>query len=137
MILVLATTSLELVMPALKEVGAQKTPMGPTLLFAASLADFLSSLAITFFAMWSQFGLTCRLASPLLPFVAFVLPLWLGRLWIWWNPERAGKLLSNEDPMEMGVRVALALLFLFVAGHDGSKRRGSMVFHAFSPYHEL
>ena len=115
MTLVLATTSLGLVMPALKEVGAQKTPLGQTLLFAASLADFLSLLAITFFVMWSQFGLTWRLASPLLLFVAFVLLLWLGRLWVWWNPEKAGKLLSNEDPLEMGVRLSLALLFLFVA----------------------
>lgn len=115
MTLVLATTSLGLVMPALKEVGAQRTTLGQTLLLAASLADFLSLLAITFFVMWNKFGVSWRLASPLVLFAGFVLLLWLGRLWVWWNPEKAGRLLSNEDPLEMGVRLSLALLFLFVA----------------------
>jgi Kef-type K+ transport system membrane component KefB len=47
--LVLATTSLGLVMPTLREMDIQKTPFGQTVLIAASLADFLTLLSITLF----------------------------------------------------------------------------------------
>jgi Kef-type K+ transport system membrane component KefB len=41
--------------------------------------------------------------------------LWAGRLWAWWNPERAERFLGSQDTEELGVRLSLALLFLFVA----------------------
>ncbi|MEJ2657004.1 MAG: cation:proton antiporter, partial [Desulfobacterales bacterium] len=113
--LVLTTTSLGLVMPTLREVGIQKTPFGQTMLIAASLADFLTLLGITFFILWRQHGIDWHFFSPLPLFVGFGILLWAGRLWAWWNPERAERLLGAQDSQELGVRLSLALLFLFVA----------------------
>jgi Kef-type K+ transport system membrane component KefB len=115
MALVLSTTSLGLVMPTLREVGIQRTPFGQTILIAASLADFLTLLGITFFILWRQHGIDWHFFSPLPLIAGFGIILWAGRLWAWWNPERAGYLLGARDSEELGVRLSLALLFLFVA----------------------
>jgi Kef-type K+ transport system membrane component KefB len=113
--LVLTTTSLGLVMPTLREVGIQRTPFGQTILIAASLADFLTLLGITFFILWRQHGIDWHFFSPLPLIVGFGILLWAGRLWAWWNPEQAERLLGAQDSQELGVRLSLALLFLFVA----------------------
>ncbi len=115
MAMVLTTTSLGLVMPSLRELGIQKTPFGQTILIAASLADFLTLLGITFFVLWRQHGLDWHFFSPLPLIVGFGIILWAGRLWAWWHPERAERLLGARDSQELGVRLSLALLFLFVA----------------------
>lgn len=115
MALVLTTTSLGLVMPTLREVGIQKTHLGQTILIAASLADFLTLLGITFFILWHQYGVGWHFFTPLPLLAGFAVLLWAGRLWAWWNPERAQRLLGERNSHELGVRLSLALLFLFVA----------------------
>jgi Kef-type K+ transport system membrane component KefB len=115
MALVLTTTSLGLVMPIIKELGIQKSPYGQSILIAASLADFLTLFGITFFILWRDYGLGWRFVSPLPFIIGFGIILWAGRLWAWWNPERAERFLGSQDAQELGVRLSLALLFLFVA----------------------
>ncbi|THB64279.1 MAG: cation:proton antiporter [Desulfovibrio sp.] len=113
--LVLSTTSLGLVVPSLKEAGLSKTPRGQAMLIAATLADFLTLFAITFFVLFHNHGLDWRFLAPVPLFAGFALLLKLGRLWAWWHPEAAARLLGQEDAQEIGVRLSLALLFLFVA----------------------
>ena len=115
MALVLTTTSLGLVMPTIKEIGIQKSPFGQSILIAASLADFLTLFGITFFILWRDYGLGWHFISPLPLIAGFGIILWAGRLWAWWNPEQAEKFLGSQDSQEVGVRLSLALLFLFVA----------------------
>ncbi|MCF8044103.1 MAG: cation:proton antiporter [Desulfarculaceae bacterium] len=115
MALVLSTTSLGLVLPILKESGMVKSPLAQTILVAATLADFLTLLLLTLYNSWHMHGVSWRLALPIPLFVGFGLLLWLGRLWAWWHPELAQRLLLSDDPQEQGVRFSLALLFLFVA----------------------
>ena len=113
--LVLTTTSLGLVVPSLKEAGISKTRLGQAILIAATLADFLTLMGITFFVLWHDHGLSWRFAAPLPLFVGFAVLLKLGRLWVWWHPEAASRILGDHDSQEMGVRLSLALLFLLVA----------------------
>jgi Kef-type K+ transport system membrane component KefB len=113
--LVLTTTSLGLVMPTLKELNLTRTPLGQGILVAASLADFLTLFGITFLVLWNRYGVSWRFALPLPLFVGFAVLLWAGRLWAWWNPRQAERLLATQDPQEVGVRLSLALLFLLVA----------------------
>ncbi|MFP4168792.1 MAG: cation:proton antiporter [Desulfonatronovibrionaceae bacterium] len=113
--LVLATTSLGLVMPAIKDAGLSRSKFGQNLLLAASLADFVTLLAITLYVLGHKHGLDWQLFNPLLLFFGFGFLLWAARLWAWWNPERAEALLAAEDANEQGVRLALALLFCMVA----------------------
>lgn len=113
--LVLTTTSLGLVVPSLKEAGISRTRHGQAILIAATLADFLTLMAITFFVLWHEHGLSWRFAAPLPLFVGFAVLLRLGRLWVWWHPDKAARILGDHDSQEMGVRLSLALLFLLVA----------------------
>lgn len=113
--LILATTSLGLVMPAIKEAGLNRSNFGQNLLLAASLADFLTLLGITAYVLGHKYGFHWKLFQPLILFVGFGFLLWIARLWAWWYPERAERLLSAGDANEQGVRMALALLFCMVA----------------------
>jgi Kef-type K+ transport system membrane component KefB len=113
--LILTTTSLGLVMPTLKEAGVHKLPFGQSVLIAASLADFLTLLGIAFFILWRRYGVSWWFISPLPLFVGFGIVLWIGRIWAWWNPRQVERLLGTEDSHELGVRLSLAILFLFVA----------------------
>ena len=113
--LILSTTSLGLVLPTLQETGLSRQPLGQSMLIAATLADFLTLLGITFYILWHQYGMGWRFLGPLPLFVGFAFLLRAGRLWAWWHPETAGRLLAREDSHELGVRLALALLFFFVA----------------------
>lgn len=113
--LVLSTTSLGLVVPSLKEAAMSKTRRGQAILIAATLADFLTLFAITFYVLWHRHGLDWRFLTPLPLFIGFGLLLRLGRLWAWWHPQAAARLIGEADTQELGVRLSLALLFLFVA----------------------
>jgi Kef-type K+ transport system membrane component KefB len=114
MALVLTTTSLGLVMPALRDAGLSRTQFGQSVLISATLADFLTLLGITFVVLWKNYGLSWQFAFPLPLFVAFGIALWALRLWAWWNPERAERLFLGAGSQEQGVRMALAMLFIFV-----------------------
>jgi Kef-type K+ transport system membrane component KefB len=113
--LVLSTTSLGLVVPTLKDTGASQSPLGQNALIAATLADFLTLFAITFFLLWHEKGFGWEFLRPLPLFVGFGVLLKLTQFLAWWYPEKVGRLLADRDSQELGVRFSLALLFLFVA----------------------
>ncbi len=114
--LVLSTTSLGLVMPTLREAGLNTTQMGQDILIASTLADFLTLFGITFFLLWLQNGVSWNFVLPVILFAGFALLLRLGRLWVWWYPGQAEKVLGiQSDAQEIGVRFSMALLFLLVA----------------------
>ena len=117
MALVLSTTSLGLVLPTLRETGLNRTELGQDILIAASLADFLTLFGITFFILYIEYGLSWRLVLPVPLFLGFGVVLRLGRLWAWWHPDKAERLLGKNgggDAQGNRVRLSIALLFLFV-----------------------
>lgn len=116
--LILSTTSLGLVVPTLHHVGVTKTPLGQSILISASLADFLTFFGITFYVLFEKHGFTWQFIIPIPVFIFFALVLWIARLWVWWNPEKATKLVGKSGPSELGVRFSMALLFIFVALSD-------------------
>ncbi len=118
MALVLSTTSLGLVLPGLRDAGLGRGPFAQTILIAATLADFLTLLGITVYNLWFIHGLSWRLLLPLPIFTGFGVVFYLGRLWAWWHPHAAERLLMSDDPSEQGVRFAMALLFLLVGLSD-------------------
>ncbi|MDY0375550.1 MAG: cation:proton antiporter [Desulfobacterium sp.] len=113
--LVLSTTSLGLVVPTLSDTGASQSPLGQNALIAATLADFLTLFAITFFLLWHQNGFGWDFLRPLPLFIGFGILLKLVKFLAWWYPEKTGRLLADRDSQELGVRFSMALLFLFVA----------------------
>lgn len=115
MALVLSTTSLGLVMPTLKESGLSRTDLGQSILIAATLADFFTLFGITFYILYVHNGFGLEFFRPFPLFIGFGVLLRLGRVWAWWHPKQAEKILGlREDAQEIGVRLSIALLFLFV-----------------------
>lgn len=113
--LVLSTTSLGLLARILRDVEITKTPLGQGILISAILANFLTFFGITFYILFKKHGFTWQFILPVPAFILFGLLLWLARLWVWWNPEKAARLLGKSGPSELGVRFSMALLFVFVA----------------------
>lgn len=113
--LVLSTTSLGLVVPTLKDENASQSDLGQNALIAATLADFLTLFAITFFLLWHEKGFGWDFLRPLPLFLGFGILLKLVQFLAWWYPEKVERLLADRDSQELGVRFSLALLFLFVA----------------------
>jgi len=113
--LVLSTTSLGLVVPTLRDTETSQTPLGQHTLIAATLADFLTLLAITFYILWQQSGFGWEFLRPLPLFIGFGVMLKAAQFLVWWYPEKGGRLLADRDSQELGVRFSMALLFLFVA----------------------
>ena len=114
MTLVLATTSVGLVVPTLRSSRRIATPLGQDILIAALLADFLTLLAVTVVALLAQFGVSYQLLA--LPAFAVVVGgvLVLIRRAAWWWPERFARLFDEDDPDELGIRFSLALMLVFV-----------------------
>lgn len=115
MALILATVSLGLVVPTLKERGLTSTSYGQTLLLTALLADFVTMFLITIVAGWVASGPTLRLFLGLLVVVAFAVALRAGRAL-----QRAPQITSvfegfTHATAQLPLRGSLALMLAFVA----------------------
>lgn len=112
--LVLATTSVGLVVPTLRATGVAPTPLGQMILISALLADFLTLVGVTIYAIVAEHGFgPSLLGFPVLVLAILVVLVGLRRL-AWWYPEKFERLFAPEDPEELGIRASLALMFVFV-----------------------
>ena len=111
---VLATTSVGLVVPTLRSTRVAATPLGQVILISALMADFLTLVGVTVYAIVFEFGLGWQLVNfPILVFSILIVLMALRRL-AWWFPERFERLFARDDPEEIGIRASLALMFVFV-----------------------
>lgn len=112
--LLLATTSVGLVVPTLRGTRRTGTTLGQLILISALLADFLTLIGVTAFALVMEHGPGWSLLNiPILFGVNAALLLGLRRV-AWWRPRWFERLFMSHDPEEMGIRTCLALLFIFV-----------------------
>jgi Kef-type K+ transport system membrane component KefB len=110
----LATTSVGLVVPTLRNTRRTATHLGQFILIAALMADLLTLIGVTVFALIHEHGLGWQLMSvPVLFVVVAVLLIILKRV-VWWHPEWFERLFISNDPSELGIRASLALMFVIV-----------------------
>jgi Kef-type K+ transport system membrane component KefB len=115
MAFVLATTSVGLVVPTLRSTRRTQTRLGQAILVSALLADFLTLLGVTAFALLKgQGGGAHLLRIPGFFAVAAVILLLLKWV-VWWRPEWFDRFFQIDDPEEIGTRASLALMLTFVA----------------------
>jgi Kef-type K+ transport system membrane component KefB len=114
MTIVLATTSVGLVVPTLRNTRRSATPLGQTILLSAILADFLTLVGVAFLAVVHEHGVSFDLLKIPALFLAIVVVLRALQLFVWWYPERFRRLFSGDDPEELGIRSCLALMLAFV-----------------------
>jgi Kef-type K+ transport system membrane component KefB len=114
LMLILATTSVGLVVPTLRSTRRMGTRMGQAILVSALLADFLTLLGVTILAVVEEKGAGLQLLKVPGFFVFVAMALMLLRWSVWWHPERFRRLFEPDDPEELGIRAALALMLVFV-----------------------
>jgi Kef-type K+ transport system membrane component KefB len=114
LMLILATTSVGLVVPTLRSTRRMGTRMGQAILVSALLADFLTLLGVTILAVIEEQGAGLQLLKVPGFFVFVAAALMLLRWSVWWHPERFRRLFEQDDPEELGIRAALALMLVFV-----------------------
>jgi Kef-type K+ transport system membrane component KefB len=112
MTLVLATTSVGLVVPTLRSSRALASPLGQDTLMAALIADFATLVAVSIASLWIRVGLDIQLlAFPL--FTGLVVAGFAGlRAAAWWWPEPFGRFFDPRDPEALGVRFAMAMVLV-------------------------
>jgi Kef-type K+ transport system membrane component KefB len=114
MTLVLATTSVGLVVPTLRNTRRTATVLGQYILISAIMADFLTLVLVAVLALVERHGVSLELLQMPALFIAVIIVLRSLRLAVWWFPERFKRLFSTDDPEELGMRAALALMLVFV-----------------------
>jgi Kef-type K+ transport system membrane component KefB len=112
--LLLATTSVGLVVPTLRGVRRSATRLGQAILISSLLADLLTLLGVTAFALVHRYGVGPRLLSLPALFLGIAVVLLVLKRMAWWFPERFQRLFAEDDPEEIGIRTCLALMFVFV-----------------------
>jgi Kef-type K+ transport system membrane component KefB len=112
--LLLATTSVGLIIPTLRSARRASTRVGQAIIISALMADFLTLIGVTIFAMIRQHGVGMNLLNIPVLFLCIVLLLVLLKRVAWWYPERFERIFDPHDPEEMGIRTCLALMFVFV-----------------------
>ena len=111
---VLATTSAALVLPSLRSAGITTKSLGQAILVAAVIADLVTLLLVAEITIFARDGWGIELIGGPVLLVAVVLVLRVMKLLLWWHPRRAARLFREDDPDEMGIRGAFALLLIFV-----------------------
>ncbi|HXV60625.1 MAG TPA: cation:proton antiporter [Vicinamibacteria bacterium] len=114
MTLVLATTSVGLVVPTLRSTRRTFTRLGQYILVSAVFADFLTLVLVAMFALVERHGFGIELLKMPTLFIAITFVLRTLRLAVWWYPHRFRRLFSADDPEELGIRASLALMLAFV-----------------------
>jgi Kef-type K+ transport system membrane component KefB len=110
----LATTSVGLVVPTLRNTRRTATQLGQFILISALLADFLTLVGVTVIALIYEHGLGWRVMNIPLLLIIIVLSLVILKRVVWWHPEWFERLFISNDPSEMGIRASLALMFVIV-----------------------
>lgn len=114
MTFVLATTSVGLVVPTLRSARREASEMGQAVLIGAILADFLTLIGVTIFALIHEHGGGLELLNIPALFASIAIVLLLLRRAAWWYPRQFSRLFSHHDPDELGIRASLALMLIFV-----------------------
>ncbi len=114
MTLVLATTSVGLVIPTLRSTRLTSTRLGQDILISALIADFVTLILVALLALVREHGVSANLLKLPALFFAILIVLRSLRLAVWWYPDRFRRLFSMDDPEELGIRASLALMLAFV-----------------------
>jgi len=115
MALVLATTSLGIVMPVVREAGISRTRFGQDILLLAIIADFATMMLLPV-VIGLESGSGVWLGAMMVPVVlfTFLLLYFLGGQIMWRWPAALSRLFKPDDPHETGVRASFVLIMVFV-----------------------
>jgi Kef-type K+ transport system membrane component KefB len=117
--LIVGATSIGVVLVILRETGLSRSRFGQIILMSGAIGEFLTILALTAYSLLRQYGLSLPTAVAagkllLLLFLGWLVLQFLNTV-VWWHPHQFRRLVVSNDPSELGVRAALALMTAFAA----------------------
>lgn len=115
MAIILSTTSLGVVLPTLRSMGISKTREGQSILLMTMVADFLAVVILAFYAVWLRDPMELKIYVVLSLFAAYLAAYFIGREAVWHFPDLLSSWFKPEQPTEVGVRAAIAIMLAFVA----------------------
>jgi Kef-type K+ transport system membrane component KefB len=117
--LMIGVSSASVALVVLHELGLEQAIIGQTILVTAMIGEFASIILLTNYDLLHQYGLglpmliaTGKLILLLTVGLAFLIGLAAA---VWWRPASFSRLVVSHDPMEVGVRAAIALMVAFAA----------------------
>jgi Kef-type K+ transport system membrane component KefB len=116
--LFMACISLGLPLTVLRETGSGNTPLEQVILLVGSAGEFVTIVIFTILTVTTQAGggaaLTLRLIQLATLFLITYVLLRIFILLVWWRPELFEQLAEKGDPQEIGMRLAMFIMLLFV-----------------------
>jgi Kef-type K+ transport system membrane component KefB len=113
--LVFSTTSLGVVVPTIRELGMSKSNEGQSILLTTMVADFLAILLLTVYAVSIREPGKLPLFIILSLFLAYAVAYVVGKRALWHFPDFLSSWFKPDQPTEIGVRAAIAIMLGFVA----------------------
>jgi Kef-type K+ transport system membrane component KefB len=117
--LLLGAISIGVVLVILRETSLTRSPFGQTTLITGALGEFLSIVSLTCYSLIRTYGLALPLALAAGKLALLLVLGWLVlqvlSAVVWWHPHQFQRLVVSNDPSELGVRAALALMTAFAA----------------------
>jgi Kef-type K+ transport system membrane component KefB len=117
--LAVCSVSIGLASVLLRERKLLGAPLGQAVLAAGLIGETLSILMLTVLEFYHEHQFSLEFLIATIKFIGiFGLAYFLMRAFrfiIWWYPKKVASFLESEDPLELGVRLAVALLFIFFA----------------------
>ncbi len=117
--LIVGAISIGVVLVILRETGLNRSRFGQIILMSGAIGEFLTILALTAYSLLRQYGLAVPFALALGKLLLLLIIGWLVlqllSAVVWWYPHQFRRLVASNDPSELGVRAALALMTVFAA----------------------
>ncbi len=113
--LVFSTTSLGVVVPTLRDMRMTKTFEGQSVLLTAMVADFLAVILLTSYAVWLRGAGSTGIIIIVSLFIAYGAAYAVGKKALWSFPDFLSSWFKPDQPTEVGVRAAIAIMLGFVA----------------------
>ncbi|HUT54304.1 MAG TPA: cation:proton antiporter [bacterium] len=118
-VLAVCSVSIGLASVFLRERKLLAAPIGQAVLAAGLIGETLSIAILTVLDLHHRLGTSPEFLLSAVKFTGiFFLAYALMRLFrfiIWWYPKKVGAFMDSGDPLELGVRLAVAMLFIFLA----------------------
>ena len=117
--LIVGAISIGVVLVILRETGLTRSAFGQITLITGALGEFLSIVALTCYSLIRRYGLALPLGLAAVKLALLLLLGWLVlqllSAMVWWYPHHFRRVVAADDPSELGVRAALALMTAFAA----------------------
>ena len=112
----LSMISAGITFPVLKEAGLLKQDLGRYIVGATLAGEMLSIIVLTALDVTHRYGFSFLLLVQVLKLIALfalaTLTLRLIYVIAWWNPVHVKRVMESKDPVEEGIRIAVAIVFV-------------------------